>query len=301
MLSLIFFLLLGLALCWAAMVLYTAWMLTHPPRRTYASAVARGRPGDPSEMPTPREFRSFSFSSRGLTLSAWEIAGAAPDGPIVVMSHGWGDSKLGALLRLEAVIGGASRVVAWDLPGHGESEGVCSLGVAEVRDLRALLELLGEDRPVILYGWSLGAGVSIAVAREVRVAAVIAETPYRVPPTPARNVLRVRRLPHRSTLLPAFWLLRLLLGSGLAPRVFDRAELARGVRAPLLVMHGDEDEVCPVEDGRAIAQAAAAGRLAEIARGTHNRLWSDEWSRGRCEGAVREFLGRALADAAVLP
>lgn len=236
----------GLALCWASAVVYVAWMLTHPPRRTYASAVARGRPGEPSELVPARRFESWTFKSRRLEFPVWEIEGDDAAGPAVILTHGWADSRIGGLVRVPAIAGAASRVILWDLRGHGEAPGVCRLGTAEVEDLEALVELVKGQRgrgaegrsdgasrhqgvgassrdaetaaSVVLYGWSLGAGVSIVVAarqgRDGRIAGVIAESPYRVPATPARNVLRARGLPHRGVLEPALWMVGVLLGVG---------------------------------------------------------------------------------------
>ena len=40
----------GLVLAYGASVVYCAWVLTHPPRRTYAWAVSRSLPGEPGEV-----------------------------------------------------------------------------------------------------------------------------------------------------------------------------------------------------------------------------------------------------------
>src|SRR5438105_2541012 len=101
-------------------------MLTHPARRTYASAVARGKPGDPSELGAALEFSAWGLKTGGLELPVWDIRGEREDGPVVVLTHGWGDSRIGALARLGAVAATASRVVAWDMRGHGEAPGICT-------------------------------------------------------------------------------------------------------------------------------------------------------------------------------
>ena len=61
---------------------------------------------------------------------------------------------------------------------------------------------------------------------------------------------------------------------------------------PLLVLHGTEDEVCPVQDGRAIAAAVPGGRakIVEVAGASHNNLWTDERFIPVCAGAVAEFV-----------
>ncbi len=346
----------GLLLVWVSAVVYVAWMLAHPPRRTYASAVARSRAGDPSELVPARKFDSWAFRSRGVEFPVWDIQGDDPTGPVVILTHGWADSRIGGLLRVATIAPLASRIILWDLPGHGEARGVCRLGTAEVEDLEALVGAVegrdeetkrrrdegnrtnptrerGNGALVVLHGWSLGAGVSIVVAGETRgIAGVIAESPYRVPATPARNVLKARGLPHRGVLEPALWLVGLLLGVGprfertarvskrrstetpgsspLADargssgreatgslRVFDRAAHAARLGCPLLVIHGTEDEVCPVEDGRAIAAAAPAGlgRLAEVEGARHNDLWTEARNTEHCTGAVQQFLAELEA------
>lgn len=285
----------GLALCVIAGIGYTVWLLTHPTRRTYASALARGRPGTPAELDGRPAFEEWTFKSRGLELPVWDIRGLLPagEGPTAVMTHGWGDSRIGALLRVPALLPCCSRLVLWDLPGHGESPGRCTLGTREVEDLLALIDRVGDTAgPVVLFGWSLGAGISIAAAAGglTGVSGVIAEAVYRLPSTPARNVLRVRRLPYRWNLGPALMCIGLDAGAGPKWRGFDRAVHASGLRCPLLVIHGALDEVCPVEDGRAIAAAAPRGRILEFPDAGHFGLWSDERFAKVCAAEVAEFL-----------
>lgn len=271
--GLIILLALALLLLYASIVAYTAWMLTHPPRRTYASALARGRPGDPSELERPLAFETWSFRSRDLDLPVWDIRGELPSGPLVILIHGWADSRIGALARIPYLAPLASRIIAWDLPGHGEAPSSTRLGTAEVDDLLALIEHLGPDTRPAVYGWSLGAGVAIAAAaRTSAISAVIAESPYRYPETPAGNVLRARGLPARFTLPVALGILNLIFG-GLSRQSFDRASHAANATCSVLVLHGACDEVCPLDDGRQIA-AAARGALAEIPAGGHNDLWT---------------------------
>jgi len=310
----------GLAVCIVAAIGYGVYVLTHPTRRTYANAVSRGRPGHPGEMPgVARKFESWTFRTRGVDLPVWDVPGDAPDGPVVIMSHGWGDSRIGGLSRVPAFLGVASRVVLWDMPGHGEAPGTCSLGTREVEDLVALIERVNDPvRGVVLFGWSLGAGVSICAAAcseparvsdstasdggsnrspslTLRVRGVIAEAPYRLPWTPARNVMRLRGLPWRWNIGAVFAILGVWLGVGARWRGFDRAEHAARMKYPLLVLHGSDDSVCPVEDGREIAAAAKTGTFLRIEKGQHFGLWTEAPGAELCGAAVREFLGRLEA------
>lgn len=274
----------------------TLVLLTAPPRRTYGGEIARSRPGDPGEMSPeqggPRHYDSWRFESRGRVLHVWDIRGDDPAGPVVVMTHGWGDSKIGSLVRLAAFLPRASRVIAWDMPGHGESGGRSTLGVKEPSDLRELLQRIGSDKPVILMGWSLGAGVSIAAAAQegLGIAAVIAEAPYRIARTPAHGVMETLGFPATPNLPFALWLLGIEFGLGPTWKGFDRAALAARLCCPLLVLHGTSDEVCPVQDGRDIASAAPDGSMLEIEGGTHLSLWSSPETRARVMEGVDRFL-----------
>lgn len=304
---------LGLTTAYIASVAYCAWVLTHPPRRNYAWAVARNLPGDPSEVRSHATdaagglaYESWAFRSGPRELPVWDIAGLDPAGPVIIFTHGWGDSRVVALSRLAAFARFASRVVAWDLPGHGEcprwgAAGLCRLGSHEAADLVRLVERV--DAPpdrLVLAGSSLGAGVCIeAVGRGlVRPRGVIAEAPYRVPIVPARNVMRNAGLPWRLNLPVAQALLGLWFardprwpwGGGRLP--FDRRDWAahladRGV--PLLVIHGDRDAVCPLDDGRDIAVAGRA-RLEIIEGGEHTNLWTQDTTRTLCAAAVASWL-----------
>ncbi|MBX3321894.1 MAG: alpha/beta hydrolase [Phycisphaeraceae bacterium] len=262
------------------------WKLSHPPRRTYVSAVVRNIAGEPGELSPPLGWSEWRLGSGGLELPVWDIAGLEARGPVVILTHGWGDSRIGALARIGHMSRFASRLIAWDMPGHGEAPGRSRLGRREVADLVALIDRVGAEG-VVLYGWSLGAGVSIAAAVERRsVVGVIAEAPYRLPMTPARNVMRASDLPSGLALRAA------MLGLGFSPKVverFDRALIAARVECPLLVLHGEDDRICPEADGRAIAEAARLGCFVSIAQGTHNGLWVRAESVERCVAAVARF------------
>ncbi|MCK6476176.1 MAG: alpha/beta hydrolase [Phycisphaerales bacterium] len=292
----------GLGIFVTTVIGRTIYIMTHPPRRTYASAVARGKPGDPSEIPPPRgprTFSSWSFPSRGRSLPVWDVVGDNAAGPIIILSHGWGDSRVGGLSRLPELARHASRLILWDMPGHGDAPGTCSLGTREVDDLLELIRCVREpNRDIVLYGWSMGSGVSIAAAasdvrqRQARIAAVIAEAPSRGIVAPARAVLRENNLPRSWNVMPALWLLGIDFGVGPTWRrkgPFDRAELAGRLECPLLVLRGEHDAIASHEDAAAIA-TAARGTLATIPGGGHHGLWTNEAHAAEVRRVVHPFL-----------
>lgn len=293
----------GLAVAVLLVTAHTAWSLARPPRRTYAWALARRQPGDPSELDPPRVYEPFTFRGRAHTLPAWRVRGDTPAGPIVVMTHGWGSSRIGGLKRLAPILPHAREAVLWDLPGHGEAPGAARLGADEHQDLLALLDALtpaGERPPFVLFGWSLGAGVSIRAAAENNsrhdVRAVIAEAPYIDPPTPAKAVIRLRGLPHTINLPLAMAALGIRLGVGPKWTNFARDKHAKRLgETALTVVHGDADPVCPIADARTIADAAPNARFIPIPGAGHNNLWTDPAHQPAAERAVSDAL-RAASD-----
>lgn len=289
---------LGIAI-WASTWLVVR-RLRHPPRRTAAWALAKGRPSDPSELDRPLAFEAWPLriergAFAGLELPVWDITGLDPVGPTLVMTPGWGDSRLGMLQRAEHMAPRCRRLLLWDPPGEGEAPGVCRLGWSEHEALGELIDraCAAEER-VVLVGASLGAGVSVVLAAQragdARIAGVVAESPYRLPKTPAVNVLRMAGMPHRVQAPLGYWWLGLRLGAGLTWQGFDRAEHAARVAVPLLVLHGSQDAISPLEDGEQIARAAPKGRLEIIEGAGHNDLWSEADFARASGAAVGGFL-----------
>ena len=270
--------LVGLVLALLFGVVWTVRVLTHPPRRAAGWAIARGLPSAPGEMDRPLEVRTWGLKFEGTILPVWECRGRRADGRAVVLTHGWGDSRYTMLGRVDRLADVCSRVIVWDMPGHGEAPGTCSLGVREVGALVSLVHELTDVERVVLYGYSLGAGVSIAAACELGdvVEGVIAEAPYRLAVTPARNVIRGAGMPWRWNVPVAFWWLGWRLGVGGGWNGFDRTVLAGRLKterqSPLLVLHGEQDWVCPVEDGQEIA-AAGGGEFVLVPEAGHLDLW----------------------------
>ncbi len=310
MFGLIRLLLLGLAIAMSLAVIAIVRQLRNPPRRTYASALKRNQPGDPSELSPPlgpRAFRSFTFAApqgrnpaRTIQLPAWEIPGDQPRGPIIICTPGWGDSKIGLLARLGPLLPHASRIIA----GHGESPAHSRSNLGTDADVEALCTLaracLSPQDPspkpqVLLLGWSLGAGVSIVAASKLAqegldAAGVIAEAPYRLARTPVVNYLRAIGLPYRVVEpIAAAWLGLMLRGT-FDWSSFDRAGHAANLPCPLLVIHGTLDSICPHEDGQRIAAAARRSLFISIEGAGHNDLWAIQKYTDQCSAAIQDFI-----------
>ncbi|MEX0885935.1 MAG: alpha/beta fold hydrolase [Phycisphaeraceae bacterium] len=262
--------------------------LRRPPRRRFTQALARGLPTDPEPLGQPWRETALRLADGGAT-DAWIIAGRQPVGPTVLIVHGFADSRYGALTWVHHVLDHASEVVVFDLPGHGDAQPThAGLGTREPADVLAVASQVATGRPVVLYGYSMGAVIAISAAalaaRQLgaadgaRVVGVIADGPYRHWHEPVYRELRRRRYPAG-----------LLVGlSGLVMRVrlpslarIDRARDAGELTVPLLVLHGCGDEICPLSAAEAIAEAGPRGRLVRFEQGCHLDLAACEPARYR--------------------
>ena len=275
----------GLVVVLAVGVLYG---LAHPPRMTLGRALARGLPEHPGELGLDYEAATYR-ARHGGEETLWLVPGERDDGPLVVVSHGWGDGRYGSQLWLPLVRAYASRVVLYDLRGQGESSAATSrCGLDEPDDLLHLLDHLGAER-VVLLGYSLGACVSVvAAAKDAeaadagatrgvrgtsprglgrgRIVGVIGDGIYRRWDEPIVSLFRMRRWPRQ----PMLWLAGAWMWvTHREFRRFDRAAWAAKLRCPLLLLHGDDDAICPLASAQAVAAAAPDARLVTFEGGGH--------------------------------
>ncbi len=134
-------------------------------------------------------------------------------------------------------------VFIFDYRGYGNSQGKPSeRGVYE--DSRAALayltawEGMNPDR-IVYYGRSLGAAVAVELAQHRRPYGMVLYSPF-------------TSLADMGAALYTFSPVRLLAGNRL-----DSLARIRQYDRPLLVIHGEADEIIPVEQGRALYEAAA--------------------------------------------
>ncbi len=248
-------------------VLGTAFGAVHgvqtPSRKTYAVALARGEATEPSGWGLAGEAVSFALSD-GAASTGWVLDGQQPDGPGVVILHGFSDSRFGSLGWAARVAAHASVVVVFDQRAHGDAEGKAfRAGAIEAADVLAVLDQAEavKDPPAgwVLFGLSAGGGMALRTAgaypEETRLRGVIAEGIYRYSEVPLRNVLAYRKYPTWPTVaLASAW--ASVRGQG--RRTFDRAAWAGRVKVPVLMLHGQADPICPHADAEQVAALAEA-------------------------------------------
>ncbi len=195
---------------------------------------------DPSHVGLPFEDVSFTAAD-GKVLHGWFVPGR--NEVTWLWFHGNAGNisdRLGNLKLLHDELGVS--VLLFDYRGYGRSEGRPT-EKGTYRDADAALVYLrsrGDVSPdrIIYFGRSLGAAVAVELATRYPPYGLILESPF-------PSVRHMARLSYRF--LPMWPLL--------VDRYDSQARIAK-VQAPLLVLHGDQDDTVPIEAGRKLFDAA---------------------------------------------
>lgn len=179
-------------------------------------------------------------------------APAQPGQPTILYFHGNAGNLASRSERVRRYVARGYGVMFMSYRGYSGSTGSPSER-ANVADAKLAYDALIADgvapEDIIVYGESLGSGVAVQVAADNEVGGLVLDAPY-------TTIVDVAALAYPY--LPV------------RPFVFDRYESVRylpRVKAPLLVLHGENDRVIPVEMGKAVYAAANAPK--EIATFPH--------------------------------
>ncbi len=239
-------LLAALVLLLAAVVWLMARMLLSPSRMNDGKAIYLLKRLSPGDLGLKFENTRFTVIDRAkgkpIQLAAWWIPHPAANGKCVLLIHGYGDAKVGAIAWAPMWHSLGYHILAIDLRAHGESEGrFTTAGYFERHDVSQILDQLRaamptETRSIVLFGASLGAAVALATA-QIRedVAAVILESPY---VTYRRAVLAHAQI---QNLLPGRWLQPLAIRwaqqmSGSEVDAVSPVDLIARIGCPLMVI-----------------------------------------------------------------
>lgn len=286
---------LSLALLIALVTAIMVRVMVRPPRRTAGNAIARSNPTDPVEAGAPGFETANINADDGAAIELWIAQGGDAEGPIVIIVHGWADSRFGSLLWYPAVAPIASSVVMYDLRGHGDSQHKSfAWGRCESDDLRMIalsMREAADDRPVVVLGLSMGAMIAMdAAAQSGTIDAVIADSPYAVPGEVIGRMCKAMRLPSWPMTPLAVALLSMRYpGFG----SFRTAERAAQLAVPLLVMVGEADRVSPPSDAESVAAAAGDSELHVFEGAGH--LQAACVARERYSRTLRDFVARTAA------
>ena len=207
-----------------------------------------------------------------------------PRGTILAL-HGLGGESLWMMHFADKFAEDGYRVFLIDSRGHGASTGKhVTYGALESRDVKQALDALYSANLVSgkvgVFGYSLGASSAILhAAKDDRVAAVVAVAPFRSLEHEAPDYLR-GALPGVGALVP-----QSLIDSyvrhgaeeaGFSPEEASPEAAIASVKAPTLLLHGEDDTLIPVEHSIAIDRASGGKtRLITLPGRGHLSIWID--------------------------
>src|SRR5829696_7419965 len=193
----------------------------------------------------------------GEHLHGWFVASAARSRGHILFCHGNGGNIGDRIYHARLLSRAGFDLVLFDYRGYGRSTGRPS-EEGTYRDARAAgaalvrQEEVDESR-VIYLGESLGAAVALALALEAPPRGLILQSAF----------TSVRDMGREHYHLPR----------ALVPDAYPSLSRIQKLRAPLLVLHGERDEIAPVPHGRALFEAAPdPKRLRLFADVGHNDL-----------------------------
>ena len=222
----------------------------------------------------------FFTTEDGIRLHGWFIP-HRESRAIFVWFHGnagnIGDRLLNIKLLHDHI---KTDIFIFDYRGYGRSEGSVSEEGTYLDGAAAIQYLLAPDkaaaRPLILFGRSMGAAVAAEMATRFESGGLILESPF----------VSIREM--ARAIFPS-----LPIGSLLRTR-YDTLEKIRKLKAPLLVLHGDHDEVVPFAQGKKIFEAAPEPKkFHRIVGASHNDTFV-VGGKNYFE-ALREFIESTLA------
>jgi uncharacterized protein len=204
----------------------------------------------------------------GERLHGWWIGTRSASLGHLLLCHGNAGNVGDRVLHAALLTATGFDVLLFDYRGYGRSSGRPS-EEGTYRDARAalacLLEQPGVDPARVFYlGESLGGAVALDLALERPPAGLVLLSAF----TGVRELARLH-----YPFVPA----------ALVPDAYQTLRRVRELRAPLLVLHGDRDEIVPLSQGEALFEAAPGPKRMHVFPGRgHNDLIplaGDEFAR----------------------
>ena len=225
------------------------------------------------------------FADGELAVTSW-----GESGPTVLLMHGWGGARAQMTGFVEPLLAAGYRVVAYDQPAHGESDGK----ITNILEIAPTMELVmqheGKFDAVIAH--SFGTLITSYALVGLNL------------PAPS-GLVYLGAFNRLLDALPRFQVLASLpdeLIDGLREMIYDihgrgkldaiiNEEMVQNIQIPALMFHDRSDNVTPVEDSRAIANAWTEAQYIETnGLGHRGALQSAD-----VHGRILNFLGRVVA------
>lgn len=217
--------------------------------------------------PSEISYQEIEFESKidNTKLRGWFFppADSEKKDTTVILAHGYGQNRLQGDIGLELAeiltLEGYA-VLLFDFRNSGESEGeMTTIGKHEKWDLLGAVDYIvseQETSSIFLLGFSMGGAAAVlAGAEDPRIDGVIADSPFaHLPSYLDKNLSYWSGLPE----YPFNWLILKIMPfiAGIDLHEVSPMKGAEELDIPLLLIHGDDDEVVLLENSMKIAEHA---------------------------------------------
>jgi uncharacterized protein len=194
----------------------------------------------------------------GEKVIVWHVP-ARPGHPVILYFHGNGDYLAGFFGRFRDLIADGTGIVALSYRGYAGSSGQPSERglLQDAAAAYAFTTARYSADSIVVWGFSLGTGVAVALASEQRIGKLILEAPFTSTADVAASL---------------FWFMPVRL---VMRDQFRSDERIARVTVPLLIMHGNNDPAIPVVFGeRLFALAHEPKQFVRFPGGGHENLGS---------------------------
>lgn len=253
----------NLAIIVAGCYLLTGLLLHSP---LYTMVALRPHRGDselykiPSIQKVPKQQLKIATTG-GAKLDAWffETPGAKK---VVIVNHGNAGNLLNRLFIAKSIIEAGQSVLIYDYRGYGKSGGELSLpGLQE--DALTVYDYtkntLGyKPTEIVLYGESIGGGISARVAEQRRISGIIMHSPFTALPHVAKSGAILLRL-YPDWVFPQ--------------PTYENLTYVKNAHPPLLILYGDKDHLVPPEQSCELYTGASQPKTIVLVPGAgHNDM-----------------------------
>ncbi|PAY11066.1 alpha/beta hydrolase [Bradyrhizobium sp. UFLA03-84] len=210
----------------------------------------------PAAAGLPEAEEHVLTSADGEKVIVWHVP-AKPGRPVVLFFPGNGDFLAGRVARFKGIIADGTGLVALSYRGYAGSSGSPSEQglLQDAAAAYAFTTARYRAEQIVVWGFSLGTGVAVALAAEHPVGRLILEAPY----TSTADVGGAH-----------FWFVPVSL---LMRDQFHSDRRITGVTVPLLIMHGSDDPVIPIAFGeRLFGLAHEPKQFVRLPGGGHDNL-----------------------------
>lgn len=220
--------------------------------------------------------KSGLLEHKGRAIATWTWGARSREAPAVLLAHGWGGHAAQLRGFVFPLLSAGYRVVAFDQPAHGVSEGRLT-GLPDFAEVLAEVAWQAGARQGFIQGVVAhsmgGAATALAIARGLPVRrAVIIGTSLEVGAY-ARRFARWHGMPER---------VREAMQAAIEERFgvrwsqLDVAKLAPRLRVPALVIHDRDDRTVPWAEATRFARLWPQARLLLTQGLGHRRILEDE-------------------------